>query len=416
MKKIISNLVIAAAVIGAALSSAKAISISSSISSNTATSQTFMLFPNESLTYTLTGTATGQVLIEKSGNNSEFSSTGISVTGAGVVSSTGKIYSGSQNTYYRFRRTSTVVLTSGTFTCVMADVDDLVTEFKNNKQVRIVAINDDSFVISGGLIAASSTFTTVSEANPTLSGTVAFAAGSTVTYSGTLMTGTKTDLTTTTYTGAAFNGTKTDNSTTTYTGQNTFSGAAVFSGANTTSGTNANSSTITYAGAAFNGTKTDNSTTTYTGQNTFNGTNNIKGTGTNGTAASGYYGEYVSSITTVFTNLATSDTFQNIVSLSLTAGNWQLCGGTVITLNAAVSVGQMDIAISSYSANTTTDHIVGFNQFPTRPTVSGADQAIIMPCIPYVNSASSTAYLKSKAVFVSGNPQVKGSITARRMY
>ncbi len=239
MKKQENNLVIAAALFVALVIPAKALTIITTISSySVSDTQALLLMPNESLAYSLTGTATGQVLIEKSINASEWSTTGITVTGAGSVSSSGTIYSGGRSTYYRIRRST---FSAGSLTTSLSDRDDLVTEFKNNKQQRILAINDDSVVVSGGFVANSSTFTSSNITSPSLSGAISIASGSTVTYTSVIVTGTRTDSSTTTFNGAVFNGSQTD------------------------------SSTTTLSGAVINGTETNNSSATYTGTLTFNG-------------------------------------------------------------------------------------------------------------------------------------------------
>ncbi len=231
MKKIIRNLAVFIAVCGTFCNVVKATTVTATISSTTVNKFTpsLLLRPHESLTYTLTGTATGQATIEKSRNNQEFSPAGVSVTGAGVLSSTGKLYSDEQTLYFRIRLST---ITAGSFVLTMYDNDDVVQEFKNNKGIPIVVISDDSTAISGGFTASIATVTTLyssggtqaspSLTSPSLSGAISVTAGSTITYSATLTSGTITNITTTTFSGASFNGTKTDNSTTTYTGGNTF--------------------------------------------------------------------------------------------------------------------------------------------------------------------------------------------------
>lgn len=249
MKKISKALIVFITLSGSFCLTAKASTVSATISSATAVRFTdaLLLGPHESLTYSLTGTATGQALIEKSNNASNWIPTEVSVNATGNPSTTGKLYSDSQTSYFRIRVTTITAGTSGSFILTMYDNDDVVQEFKNNKGIPIVVISDDSMAISGGFTASVATITTINstggtETNPTFSGAITVTSGSTVTITSSKLAGTITNVATTTNSGAVFNGTRTDNSTT------------------------------TYNGALLNGTKTDDSTTTYTANsNTFNG-------------------------------------------------------------------------------------------------------------------------------------------------
>lgn len=242
MKKLIKTLAVAAILLGAAYIPAKAVTVSATISSTTIAtpSGSLMLNKNESLTYTLTGTATGQIRIEKTETGDNWAPTGIAVTGAGVVSATGKLYSGDRTTFYRWRAST---MSAGSFVVTLYDNDDVVQEFKNNKNIPIVVITDDALTVSGTVVASSSslsastlnsptinsptvaggTLTGIFVSSMTLTGPVTVTSASTMTATGLRVQGTYTDVSTRTFVGAGINGTKTDNSTTTYTGGNTFS-------------------------------------------------------------------------------------------------------------------------------------------------------------------------------------------------
>lgn len=355
MKKIVKNLVIAAAVLGALIGPAKALTITTTISSfSVSSTQALLLNPNESLAYSLTGTATGQVLIEKSINASEWTTTGITVTGAGSVSSSGTLYSGGRSTYYRITRST---FSAGSLTTSLSDRDDLVTEFKNNKQQRILAINDDSVVISGGLQAQSSTFTSVNltggtQTNPTLSGAISVASGS----------------------------------------------------------------TITYTSAIVAGTKTDNSTTTFTGQNTFAGSTTIKGTTTNDNAAAGYIGEYTSSMT-VSAIPAASLAFSDLAAVVLTPGDWSVSGNGYWVINGS-TWSAAGIGISTTTGNSSAGLVFGDTRVRQAWASSVTDPAFISFDISNLRASlatSTTYYLKISAGYSAGNPLVTGRISARRM-
>lgn len=229
MKKNIRNLILALVTAWIFNVPSQAVIISVTITSQTITTPgaSLLLNKNESLTYTLTGTATGQILIEKSLDGTNYSAAGVSVTGSGPVSTTGTLYSGDKNTYFRWRASTMTAGPSGSFVATIYDNDDVVQEFKNNKGVPIFIISDDKTLINGGLVATSATFTIVNasggtQTDTTLSGAITVASGSTMTFSGTRIAGTTTDASTRTFAGASFNGTKADHSTTTYTADQTF--------------------------------------------------------------------------------------------------------------------------------------------------------------------------------------------------
>jgi hypothetical protein len=71
---------------------------------------------------------------------------------------------------------------------------------------------------------------------------------------------------------------------------------------------------------------------------TFNSTSGIIGTTTNDSAAAGSVGEYVTSGASFVTgNMTTSNTPQNLTSISLTAGDWDVWSSAVLVLNIATT-------------------------------------------------------------------------------
>lgn len=338
MKKNIRNLIVAAALGGLSALSAFAATVSVTITSQTLTTPGASLYlnKNESLTYALTGTATGFILLEKSFNASNFAPTGISVTGSGPVSATGKLYSGSQSTYYRWRASTMTAGATGTgsFVTSLYDNDDVVQEFKNNKGIPIVIISDDSTAISGTLTASSGTITNlnatggiisgVTVTNPNLNGVFLTSA----TLSGPL---TLTTASTITYTATRLEGTATDYSTTTHNGGHTFSGINTFSGTDAVSGTKTNTATV------INGTKTDNSTTTYSGSNTFSNSQTFKFNDTdpvtNGTGQ------------IILQNTATGATANAVISFNTDQGAGANRRARIIVDKAGTNGGEMTLAV-----------------------------------------------------------------------
>lgn len=358
MKTLIRNIAVAFGVLGCVYAQAKAVTVTDTISSTSLTGQSLLLMKNESLTYSLTGTCTGTILIEKSENARDYRSVGVSVTGTGSVSSSGKLYSGDRVTYFRWRAST---VTAGSFTAVLYDNDDVVQEFKNNKNFPIVLIDDGGVTVSGTLVASSATLTATTLTSPTLN-------------SPTLVTAT---ITSPTVTGMTLSGTST-----------------------------------------INGTITNNSTTTFTGTATFNGATSIKGTATNDSAAVGYVGEYVSS---ACANVAISTGVYNNIcgSITLTAGDWDVVGQlnffansatyTRVDLEGAISTSNGDNVTGSTQGESymVIDHTSGDTGWNYYPMTLTARKSI---------ASTTTYYLKAYGGTTSaGLPKIWGMIKARRV-
>lgn len=135
---------------------------------------------------------------------------------------------------------------------------------------------------------------------------------------------------------------------------------------------------------------------------------------TDGTAAAqGDIGEHISTRTAVFANMATSGQFGNVVSTTLSPGDWNVSGSIVATINGA-TINVQYMAISLFSANTLTDHTTGYNVLPARPAVSGADVGQTVADFNVNVSTTTTIYLKAYATYSVATPQVLGSMTAIR--
>lgn len=131
-------------------------------------------------------------------------------------------------------------------------------------------------------------------------------------------------------------------------------------------------------------------------------------------ASAGNYGEYASSGSTVFVNVASSGTFGNVVSGSLTAGNWNATGCVTIQLNGA-TITDYEVAVSSFSGNTTTDHTEADNwvedsAFPS----ANAKSTLCVNNYRITNSGTTTFYLKVKAGYTVATPQAIGVLKAYR--
>jgi hypothetical protein len=161
---------------------------------------------------------------------------------------------------------------------------------------------------------------------------------------------------------------------------------------------NASSDTCSItATTTFNTTPLTDTITEKTGDNGVQ----IKGRKSGTAISAGYIGEVITSAgNTGGTAIGAADTFVNITSLSLTKGMWLIGANAMFNTNAAED-GIMDLAISAYSANTTTDHVEGDNvlrQWGRDSTTGygGNYFSITVANLPKVLSADTTIYLKTK--------------------
>ncbi len=105
-----------------------------------------LLQPNETLTYSITGTFTGETRIERSYDATNWIPVGISTTNHSGGTVSGTLMSGSEMGLFRWNSST---ITAGAFVYYMADNDDFVTERLNNKKVPVAQTYDDSFRITG---------------------------------------------------------------------------------------------------------------------------------------------------------------------------------------------------------------------------------------------------------------------------
>lgn len=153
------------------------------------------------------------------------------------------------------------------------------------------------------------------------------------------------------------------------------------------------------------------------GQITFSPTTTgIKGTTTNDDRAAGNVGEYVSS-TVGTTTIATTNTGQDITSISLTAGDWNVTGGVRFTQNGATWTQQLVYVANGVSGNSFTGSVPGLTtnlcgnaSSATTPT----DLTMFVPSQRISLASPAIIYLKVRALFSAGSPQAEGSIEARR--
>ena len=143
----------------------------------------------------------------------------------------------------------------------------------------------------------------------------------------------------------------------------------------------------------------------------------IVGTTTNNSAAAGNVGEYVSSSQTSATNFPTSGNWGDAVSISLTAGDWDVAF-TMVADATSSTWSNAAIGISSTSGNSSTglnrgdNYIInGWASSSSTPTASAA----VIPAYRVSISSTTTYYGKVSAFYSAGTPQYHCRLSARRV-
>jgi hypothetical protein len=136
---------------------------------------------------------------------------------------------------------------------------------------------------------------------------------------------------------------------------------------------------------------------------------------TNDAAAAGYVGETITS--TVLTGSAVSlatTTAKTVTSVSLTAGEWNVCGNVLYT-----NGGTTTTTVSAAAFNTTTDTL------PTAPangwsewggaTLTGPSISHTVGCHRVSTASTISYFLVTRATFATSTSTAYGSISARRV-
>lgn len=144
----------------------------------------------------------------------------------------------------------------------------------------------------------------------------------------------------------------------------------------------------------------------------------IIGTATNDNAVAGNIGEEVNSIISTYTNYTATATYQNVTSITLTAGDWDLSAFFTYSSNSATITAA---ANAVFVISTTTASAAGATE---GKNISYIPQAALLgtslfsdAIAPYRVSIAGTTtyYLNTQAAFTLGNPQYTGTIRARRV-
>lgn len=147
---------------------------------------------------------------------------------------------------------------------------------------------------------------------------------------------------------------------------------------------------------------------TLAGQGT--GRAQIKGTGTNNNVSLGYVGEFMS-VTLAFASATslTNITPKDVLTLSLTAGDWDVWGN--IFFNFAGGVGATNaLCWTSLTSATMPD-----NSLLSSLAITGmAGGGFNVPKARYILNGTTTVYLSCEAAFASGTGTACGGLYARR--
>lgn len=139
----------------------------------------------------------------------------------------------------------------------------------------------------------------------------------------------------------------------------------------------------------------------------------VTGTITNNNASAGFIGEYSSASLASGSALAlTTATPLNVISLSLTAGDWMVTG--VCGYHPA---GSANVSYFEQSISTTSGTIGALGSFTVVSTVAvpTVDQVMPLPSVRISIAATTTVYLVAQAAFTVGTVAAYGFISARRM-
>lgn len=140
----------------------------------------------------------------------------------------------------------------------------------------------------------------------------------------------------------------------------------------------------------------------------------IVGTTTNDNAASGNVGQALRASVSTATSLATSNTWQDFTSIDLAAGDWDVTLVASFLLNGSTTQA-CNIAISTQSGNTTSDHVDGDNSVGCATPTSTARSSATIANFRKSVASSTTIYAKGMSTFTVGNPQMVCRISARRV-
>ena len=140
----------------------------------------------------------------------------------------------------------------------------------------------------------------------------------------------------------------------------------------------------------------------------------IVGSATNDSAAAGNVGEYVVARQSTATNFPTSTQLGDLVSISLTAGDWDVSLVLTANLNGATMT-NFRTGISVTSGNSTAGLVAGDNDARGPAPTANNNHTMSIPNYRVSITSTTTHYLKYSATYSAGTPQATGRLSARRV-
>ena len=150
----------------------------------------------------------------------------------------------------------------------------------------------------------------------------------------------------------------------------------------------------------------------------FTSTSGIIGTTTNDSAAAGSVGEYVTSVVNGSPVSISTNTATNLISISLTAGDWDVWGNLYFGGAVNTVVKSMNSWISTTSATLPFNYITQRQDYGSTgvANVAGGGVTMSMAVAPlrFSLSATTTIYLSGYAIFTTSTLGMEGYLSARR--
>ena len=140
---------------------------------------------------------------------------------------------------------------------------------------------------------------------------------------------------------------------------------------------------------------------------------NLRGTITADNACAGCVGEYISSAVAYNAVSLTSGIAKTVTSISLTAGDWDVCGNVTYAPSGTTSISLWNIQISA-----TTDALPNTNIYSGwsgTTTVPGGVIGDVAPCIRLSIGSTTTMYLTTITNFTVSTLSAGGTLWARRV-
>lgn len=141
---------------------------------------------------------------------------------------------------------------------------------------------------------------------------------------------------------------------------------------------------------------------------------NLVGTTTNDSANVGNFGQYVSSTSVGFISFPTTTQFGDLLSIQLTAGDWDVNLCIFGTANGA-TVTLIQSGISSTTGNSSVGLVNGDNANDVFIPTIATDSAGCISGVRLSLASTTTYYLKFSATYTVATPQARGRISARRV-